>query len=655
MLLVAQLQCWSDVLLWKGLSGQRGIMINGVEQITSWEVCNMEDPPPPMMRTVDGVEQNDILLQMLRIEVSKEEGDKNELKARGTLLIALPNEHQLKFNTYKCAKTLMEAIEKRFRGNKESKKTQKTLLKQQYKNFNRSSSEGLDQTYDRLQKLISHLEIPGETISQEDMNLKFLRSLPSKWKTHTLIGHFTRECRAPRENRNREPVRRNVTVETIETKALVAQDGLGNLKEKVNIVKGDVTTVGPIAAVSGNKGNVANAIKASACWVWRTKQKATSHTSQIMKKLMVDLLPLVEIPKEVESLVKVKSVQGIGILNERAKGHGIEVSKNLTTLSLDKLIENLKVYEKVIKKDSETIKSKREQSRSIALIARKESSDEDTSTSDSEDEEYAMVAFVGGSWSDSNDDEEEKTKDEKCLMAKDSNERLIHPQKSSLWIFYDSSLSIFHGSISSLNQWINDIVDRVMRPLALKQTRDLEVDVARHAIRLFFIFYHQATAPNAPSKTPSTKDTSSSSIDYIPKSPTSSTSPSPNGYLNPSTSPPPRVSSPPPTQDNASMDITLTLSPNTPLDVQFDTPSPSPPIIAHPIPWNFLEAHARSWRSLTLRFVEEPIEIMYREIQKLKCRKVALVKVRWNSKCIPEFTWEHEDQMRIKYPQLFVD
>ncbi|GJV98079.1 hypothetical protein Tco_1549656 [Tanacetum coccineum] len=99
------------------------------------------------------------------------------------------------------------------------------------------------------------------------------------------------------------------------------------------------------------------------------------------------------------------------------------------------------------------------------------------------------------------------------------------------------------------------------------------------------------SAPNAPSKTPSTKYTSSSSIDYIPKSPTSSTSPSPNDYLNPSASPPPRFSLPSPTQDNASMDITLTLSPNTPLDVQFDTPSPSPPIIAHPIPWNFLEAH----------------------------------------------------------------
>ncbi|GJX47764.1 hypothetical protein Tco_0272954 [Tanacetum coccineum] len=102
------------------------------------------------------------------------------------------------------------------------------------------------------------------------------------------------------------------------------------------------------------------------------------------------------------------------------------------------------------------------------------------------------------------------------------------------------------------------------------------------------------SAPNAPSKTPSTKDTSSSSIDYIPKSPTSSTSLSPNGYLNSPTSPPPRVSPPPPTQENASMDITLTLSPITPLDVQFDTPSPSPPIFGHPIPWNLLEAHGDS-------------------------------------------------------------
>ncbi|GJT18666.1 hypothetical protein Tco_0877372 [Tanacetum coccineum] len=102
------------------------------------------------------------------------------------------------------------------------------------------------------------------------------------------------------------------------------------------------------------------------------------------------------------------------------------------------------------------------------------------------------------------------------------------------------------------------------------------------------------SAPNAPFKTPSTKDISSSLIDYIPKSPTSSTSLSPNGYLNPPTSPPPRVSPPPPTQEDASMDITLTLSPITLLDVQFHTSSPSPPILGHPIPWNLLKAHGDS-------------------------------------------------------------
>ncbi|GJS60769.1 reverse transcriptase domain-containing protein [Tanacetum coccineum] len=56
----------------------------------------------------------------------------------------------------------------------------------------------------------------------------------------------------------------------------------------------------------------------------------------------------------------------------------------------------------------------------------------------------------------------------------------------------------------------------------------------------------------------------------------------------------------------------------------------------------------------TLRFVEEPIEIMDREIKSLKRSKISLVKVRWNSKRGPEFTWEREDYMKSKYPQLFV-
>ncbi|GJR24139.1 hypothetical protein Tco_0972666 [Tanacetum coccineum] len=102
------------------------------------------------------------------------------------------------------------------------------------------------------------------------------------------------------------------------------------------------------------------------------------------------------------------------------------------------------------------------------------------------------------------------------------------------------------------------------------------------------------SAPNAPSRTPSTKDISSSSIDYIPKSPNFSTSPSTNGYLNSPTSSPPRVPPIPPLQESGSMDITLTLSPNTPLDVQFNTPSPSPPMFGHLISWNLLEAYGDS-------------------------------------------------------------
>ncbi|GJS84911.1 hypothetical protein Tco_0751452 [Tanacetum coccineum] len=86
---------------------------------------------------------------------------KNELKAKCTLLLAIPDEHLLKFHGIKDAKTLWEAI--------------------------KSRSKGLDKTYDRFQKLISQLEIHGEVISQEDENLTLLRSLPSAWNNIALI------------------------------------------------------------------------------------------------------------------------------------------------------------------------------------------------------------------------------------------------------------------------------------------------------------------------------------------------------------------------------------------------------------------------------------------------------------------------------------
>nr|GEU65201.1 hypothetical protein [Tanacetum cinerariifolium] len=85
------------------------------------------------------------------------------------------------------AKQLLEAIEKRSGGNAVTKKTQINLLKQQFENFSALISEMLDQSFDRLQKLVSQLELLGEKLSQEDVNQKLLRSLSLEWNTHVVV------------------------------------------------------------------------------------------------------------------------------------------------------------------------------------------------------------------------------------------------------------------------------------------------------------------------------------------------------------------------------------------------------------------------------------------------------------------------------------
>ncbi|GJX60769.1 zf-CCHC domain-containing protein [Tanacetum coccineum] len=148
-------------------------------------------------------------------------------------------------------------------------------------------------------------------------------------------------------------------------------------------------------------------------------------------------------------------------LKWRVKFTAIEESKDLTSLSLNVLIGNLKVYEVIIKKDSEIVKGKREQSRPLALNAKKESSDEESLTSKkksfqrSKDDKNGKSErkcfrcrdlnhligecpkpprnknqrdFVGGSWGDSGEDEEEKIKDKTCLMAQASNEVLYETE-----------------------------------------------------------------------------------------------------------------------------------------------------------------------------------------------------------------------------------
>ncbi|GKD21257.1 hypothetical protein Tco_1222960 [Tanacetum coccineum] len=122
---------------------------------TLWEIVENGNAPI-VTKTIDGKET-----VISPISVEEKAQRKAELKARSTLLMTLPNEHQLKFNSYKDAKTLMQAIENRF--------------------------GVIEQTYERLQKLISQLEMHVENISQEDINQKFLRSLSQEWTMHTIV------------------------------------------------------------------------------------------------------------------------------------------------------------------------------------------------------------------------------------------------------------------------------------------------------------------------------------------------------------------------------------------------------------------------------------------------------------------------------------
>ncbi|GJZ89786.1 hypothetical protein Tco_0661713 [Tanacetum coccineum] len=148
---------------------------------TLWEIVENGNAPI-VTKTVDGKET---VIPPTSVEEKAQR--RAELKARSTLLMALPNEHQLKFNSYKDAKTLMQTIENIFGGNTATKKTQKNLLKQQYENFAASSIEVIEQTYERLQKLISQLEMHGEVIPQEDINQKFLRSLSQEWTMRIIV------------------------------------------------------------------------------------------------------------------------------------------------------------------------------------------------------------------------------------------------------------------------------------------------------------------------------------------------------------------------------------------------------------------------------------------------------------------------------------
>nr|GEU63413.1 copia protein [Tanacetum cinerariifolium] len=188
-----------------------------------------------------------------------------ELKAGITLLTGIPNEHQLKFNSIKDAKSLLQAVEKRFGGNAATKKTQRNLLKQQYENFDASSLEVLDQTFDRIQKIISQLEIHSERISQEDVTQKFLRSLSPEWITYTIVWRSKPE---------------------IDTSSL--DDLYNNMKIYEPKVKGTSslnTNTQNVAFMSSNSTNNTNGVVNTAHGVTTASTQATAVNSTIVDNL----------------------------------------------------------------------------------------------------------------------------------------------------------------------------------------------------------------------------------------------------------------------------------------------------------------------------------------------------------------------------------
>ncbi|GJV37649.1 ribonuclease H-like domain-containing protein [Tanacetum coccineum] len=128
-----------------------------------WEIIEDGNSFKPVARTTTNVDGTSTSIIPGAVTADEKIQKKNDLKAQSILMMTLPSEHLLTFNQYKDAKTLFEAIKARFGGNEATKKTQKTLLKQ------------------------IQLAILGENISQEDLNFKFLRRLPSEWSMHVVV------------------------------------------------------------------------------------------------------------------------------------------------------------------------------------------------------------------------------------------------------------------------------------------------------------------------------------------------------------------------------------------------------------------------------------------------------------------------------------
>ncbi|GJT81221.1 ribonuclease H-like domain-containing protein [Tanacetum coccineum] len=191
-----------------------------------------------------------------------------ERKTKSILLLAFPDEYQLRFHAIKDAKTRWAAIKSRFGGNVESKKMQKNVLKQQFENFSVSHTEGLDKAYDRFQKLITLLEVHGAVVSNEDANQKFLRALPSSWNNVALIMRN----KAGIDDLDIDDLYNNLKVFEDDIKG---SSGLSSNSQNVAFLSAKDTS-------NSNEVSTANGVPIAACHNSQGQASSSSYTNELM-------------------------------------------------------------------------------------------------------------------------------------------------------------------------------------------------------------------------------------------------------------------------------------------------------------------------------------------------------------------------------------
>nr|GEW33068.1 hypothetical protein [Tanacetum cinerariifolium] len=156
------------------------------EHYALWEVIEFRDSymAPESIPSTTSSDKSGRTITLTTEDMQKK---KNDVKARTTLLLSLPDEHQLRFSKHKTAKELWAVILKTFGGNEATKKTKKNLLKQQYRNFRAEGAKTLEQTFTRLQVIVGQLQFMGIEVKQDDLNQKFLTSLAPEWLMHTIV------------------------------------------------------------------------------------------------------------------------------------------------------------------------------------------------------------------------------------------------------------------------------------------------------------------------------------------------------------------------------------------------------------------------------------------------------------------------------------